>query len=227
MGNLTVGFSSYCWDLFWKGDVCDHSEKEIKNWKANSIVNTALAHKHTHFLAGPTVPQIRSVALITAQISTCSNQPTSSWSCVLTCAKKTASRFLTLGTWHTILYMKFLVFCFSGSSKESQTASPFNNFILFLILTSVFSFHWDIFFFSLSLYFPFSLSGSDMAAHHDEHLSLKLYLYYDINLLKCSFLNIKLEINLIFTPNSQACLEWMSYWWWNTGVSLIAHFSQH
>lgn len=47
----------------------------MKSWKVNSAVNTALALKHTHLLAGPRVPEIRSVALVTSQISKCSNQP--------------------------------------------------------------------------------------------------------------------------------------------------------
>lgn len=46
-----------------------------------------------------------------------------------------------------------------------------------------------------------------MAAHHDEHLSLRLYLYYEINLLKCSFLNIKLEINFSLQTHKHVLSE--------------------
>lgn len=144
----TVVFSSCCWGLSWKGDVCDHSEKEIKIRKTNSAANTVLACKHSHFLA---VPQIRSVA----QISRCSNQPTSQqtelW--VHSFAKNLpTSRFSTLGTWHTLLCMNFLVFCFSKFSNKACVASTCNNFVLFLGLTSIFCFHWDIFFPSLFVF---------------------------------------------------------------------------
>lgn len=123
------------------------------------------------------------------------NVPTNLW--VLSFAKKTASRFLIFGTWQTMLYI--WTFQFSTFLDLPGKLELFHLSIVlffFLILTSIFSFLWDIF-------------------------------YYEINLLKCSHLSTRLEINIIFTPNSQTYLEWISYWCWNTGGSLNTDFSQH